>query len=203
MAVVFTKSYAATPHSRREILRYAGAREATDETVALMDECIALATGKESFKVCYTDVEISVDGEDGDLGFVRVRSASLAKNLAECDKAVIFAATAGIELDRLVARYSSLSPAKALMLQAIGAERIESLCDAFCEDLRAEYGDIRPRFSAGYGDLPLEFQKDIFSLLSCSKSIGLTLNESLLMSPIKSVTAIIGIKKTDQNNEIT
>ena len=46
-----------------------------------------------------------------------------------------------------------------------------------------------------YGDLPLEMQKDIFNVLDCSKRIGLTLNESLLMSPSKSVTAIIGISK--------
>ena len=37
-------------------------------------------------------------------------------------------------------------------------------------------------------------QKDIFKILDCSKKIGLTLTDSLLMSPTKSVTAIVGIK---------
>ena len=50
-----------------------------------------------------------------------------------------------------------------------------------------------PRFSPGYGDFPLEAQKDIFRTLDCSRKIGLTLNESLLMSPSKSVTAIVGL----------
>ena len=36
-------------------------------------------------------------------------------------------------------------------------------------------------------------QKDIFKVLDCERKIGLTLNESLLMSPSKSVTAIVGI----------
>ena len=51
----------------------------------------------------------------------------------------------------------------------------------------------RPRFSAGYGDLPLGVQREIFAALDCPKHIGLTLNDSLLMSPTKSVTAIVGI----------
>ena len=80
------------------------------------------------------------------------------------------------------------------MFQSIGAERIETLCDAFCKDISSELGvTLKPRFSAGYGDLPLEAQKDIFRVLDCSKKIGLTLNDSLLMSPTKSVTAIVGI----------
>mgnify|MGYP002626454225 CR=1 FL=1 len=49
-----------------------------------------------------------------------------------------------------------------------------------------------------YGDLPLDFQKSVFKALSCEKNIGLYLNESLLMVPTKSVTAIIGV-----SNEIT
>lgn len=51
----------------------------------------------------------------------------------------------------------------------------------------------RPRFSPGYGDLPINMQKDIFAALDCPRKIGLSLNESLLMSPSKSVTAIIGV----------
>ena len=52
---------------------------------------------------------------------------------------------------------------------------------------------LKPRFSAGYGDLPLAVQKAIFSALELSQRIGLTLNESLLMTPSKSVTAIFGL----------
>ena len=52
---------------------------------------------------------------------------------------------------------------------------------------------LPPRFSPGYGDLPLSLQRDIFRVLDCPRKIGLTLNESLLMSPSKSVTAIVGL----------
>ena len=37
-------------------------------------------------------------------------------------------------------------------------------------------------------------ERDIFRLLDCPRRIGLSLNESLLMSPSKSVTALIGIE---------
>ena len=99
------------------------------------------------------------------------------------------AATVGVGIDRLIAKYSRISPSKALMLQAIGAERIEALCNAFCNDLSACDNSCIKRFSPGYGDLPLEVQRDIFSVLDCGKYIGVSLNGSLVMSPSKSVTA--------------
>ena len=88
------------------------------------------------------------------------------------------------------------------MMQAIGAERIESLCDVFCEELSQELqeeGYLTSRFSPGFGDLPLTIQHDVFRVLDCSRKIGLTLNESLLMSPSKSVTAFAGISRCRQS----
>ena len=128
---------------------------------------------------------------------MRVRSTSLAKRLAGCSRAVIFAATVGAQLDRLVTRYSAVSPAKALLLDTIGTERVEALCDTVCAELASKYASegllVRPRFSAGYGDIPLSMQKDIFAVLDCPKKIGVSLGEGLLMSPAKSVTAIVGV----------
>ena len=80
------------------------------------------------------------------------------------------------------------------MFQSIGAERIENLCDLLCCDLSNEMGvKFKNRFSAGYGDLSLSTQKDIFKILDVTKNIGVSLNNSLLMSPTKSVTAFVGI----------
>ena len=107
---------------------------------------------------------------------------------------MIFAATVGFEIDRLIMKYTRLSPSHALMLSALGAERIEALCVAFCEDIKKRHGVCRPRFSAGYGDLSIEVQREIFNLLTPQAKIGLTLTDSMLMSPTKSVTAFIGIE---------
>lgn len=132
-----------------------------------------------------------------DLGFLQTDSQGLCHNLQGCDKVILFAATVGLAPDRLIAKYGRLSPTKALCMQAIGAERIESLCDAFCDELAADYAaegyQTRPRFSPGYGDFPLDAQKAFFRALDCPRKIGLSLNDSLLMSPSKSVTALIGL----------
>ena len=69
----------------------------------------------------------------------------------------------------------------------------------FLSEAESKEGNILcPRFSPGYGDIPLEMQKTFFELLQCQKNLALTLNNSLIMSPEKSVTAFIGIKKLNE-----
>lgn len=195
---VFTKSFSLPPVDRRETLRYAGVREETPEISSLLDSCITEAEGKLSCKVCYQHFEIKrLDGEI-DLGFTKTSSVSLTKTLDGCERIVVFCATVGAGMDRLIARYSIASPSRSVILQALGTERVEALCDTFCDELEREQADrgfsITKRFSPGYSDLPLDLQREIFATLSPQTKIGVSLNDSLLMTPSKSVTAIIGIK---------
>ena len=193
--MIYTKNYPAPEINERECFRYAGTnfKVVSEEERALYEACLKEVEQKLTYKVCWGRFPVK-RGESGlDFGFLQTDSKALLKNLEGCEEVIVFAATIGLELDRLIRRYTNLSPAKALFFQAIGAERIESLCDAFCDELKEEGLRLRPRFSPGYGDLPLEMQKDIFRVLDCPRKIGLTLNESLLMSPSKSVTAIIGV----------
>ena len=203
MMPVLFKSYPAPDINRREIIRYMGAKELTEEQKALLDECIFEILPKLSYKICWYKTPVAVEGQTVDLGFSSFNSKGLCRNLEGCEEAIVFAATIGINMDRAVARYSRLSPVKGIMMQAIGAERIESLCDAFNAEVESwangEEKRLRPRFSPGYGDFPLEAQKDIFKTLDCARKIGLTLTDSLLMSPTKSVTAIIGISDCSTN----
>lgn len=194
---VYIRSYAAPDWNRKEILRYAGVRGDAPELDALLRDCLEEIEPRLVYGVCYREFPVVRYGSYLDLGFVKTESEGLKKNLLGCEEIVLFAATVGLGIDRLIARYATVSPTKALLLQAIGAERIESLCDEFCREIaqeKAREGYVtRPRFSAGYGDFPLEAQREIFAVLDCPRKIGLTLNESLLMSPTKSVTAIIGV----------
>ncbi|MBQ5810829.1 MAG: Vitamin B12 dependent methionine synthase activation subunit [Clostridia bacterium] len=188
---VLIKNIAPPPIDKQEILRYAGCRESSADVLALMESCLKESETAFAYNVCYRVLDVSIAGDICDFGSFSVPSLSLAKCLSGYEKVVLFGATVGADIDRLIAKHSRLSPSRALMLQAIGAERIEALCDAFCNDWAVR----SPRFSPGYGDLPLAIQKDIFSLLDCSRRIGLALNESLIMSPTKSVTAFMGIKQ--------
>ena len=191
---VLTKTYNNLPFDKKEVLRYADCKDLSPKIEALLNECIEEAIQTLSYKVCYCILPINIWGNTIDFGAFKVNSEKLTINLKKCEKAVLFGATLGTDFDRLIMKYGKLSPTKALFFQAIGATMIETLCDEFCKDIKAELNvNLKPRFSPGYGDLDLSCQKSIFKLLDCSKKIGLTLNDSLLMSPTKSVTAFVGI----------
>ena len=196
--MISVQTFSLPPVNRQEVLRYAGAKTETPELSGLLDNALLEAAPLLSGKVCWMEFSVRNDGDLLDLGFTKITSHSLCRNLSGCDRMVVFAATLGLGLDRLITRYGHLSPAKALVLQAIGTERVEALCDTFCAQIRQNFAKTglhpAPRFSPGYGDLPLELQKDIFRVLDCPRTIGLTLNQSLLMSPSKSVTAIVGLR---------
>lgn len=197
---IITKNYNEPLFCEKEILRYAGCKSPDDALLQLLCASVEEVRDKLTYKVCYLKLPVTVLDGVCDFGSFTLESQSLSRNLQDCKSVILFAATIGVEIDRMIAKYSRLSPSKALLLQAIGAERIEALCDAFCEDAAKEEGmSVKPRFSPGYGDLPLETQKDFFRLLDCSKRIGLSLNNSLLMSPSKSVTAFVGLKEGQTN----
>ena len=184
------------PINQKEALRYAGVRGvAKDGLNALFEECLQEASEAFCGKVCYCKCSVS---ELFDAIPIAAQSKSLRVALAGCESVIVFAATVGLGIDRLMQRYLRLSPTKSLLFQALGAERIEAVCDLFCERLKQDYRaanyTLKPRFSAGYGDFPLEAQKAIFALLSASKNIGVSLTESLMMIPTKSVSALIGVK---------
>jgi hypothetical protein len=193
MLNIYQRSYELPTPDKREILRYAGVRGVADEVEALLEECIFETSSLFHPRVCWCALPLAEAKQIQEISQIFTSSA-LLKHLEDCTQIVIFAATVGIEIDRAITRYNALSPAKALLASAIGSERIEALCDTFESALKIEGAEIRPRFSPGYSDLPIECQRDIFSLLDCPRRIGLTLTESMLMSPSKSVSAIIGIK---------
>lgn len=125
------------------------------------------------------------------------KSRALAKNLRGCQEVYLFGATLGIGADRLIARAQVTRMSDAVIYQAAAAAMIESYCDRINAQIRekeAETGHfLRPRFSPGYGDLPLSAQTDVMRILNTPKTIGLTLTDTLLMMPSKSVTALIGV----------
>ena len=167
------------------------------ELASSMEKALSLINGALSFRVGFVVVPLTWD-EDGFPVFpFEQRSEKLRKNLQGCDRAVLFAATIGSGIDRLIRRFEKADPKLGLLLQGLGAERVESLCDAFNEEVKElceETGrGTRMRYSPGYGDLPIEVQKVFLPLLDAERRLGITLSDSCLMAPSKSVTAIIGI----------
>lgn len=182
-----------TPESDKTMIkRYLRDRGDSPQTDSLITECIELSHDSFDCRVCCAEFPLEIVGDNVGFGVMSVRSNDLAKHLDGCRKAVIFGATVGIGIDRLIMKYSSISAFKALCLDAVGSDMIENVCDLFNKKINGEYRYSKSRFSPGYGDLPIEFQRDIFSVLNLNKNIGVYLTEGMQMTPSKSVTAIIG-----------
>ncbi len=192
MSVTFYRPETLPPVNRREVLRYAGVGRASTEIDALLAECIKESENILAPRICYATFPVCKEDGTLDLGFAHTTSKALQKSLDGCQKVLVFAATLGLELDRRIARAEVTSPAKALLLQSFGAERIEALCDGFQEELKARGMETRPRVSPGYGDISLSLQADIFRVLKPETHLGLTLTEVGVMVPTKSVTALTG-----------
>lgn len=192
------------PVDTKEVARYAGVKIPDEKTYALIRSCADELYGKFSatFKICYAVLPLIVSEDIADFSVFSLKSKDLARCLKGAKNAIVLACTMGFQVDKAINRYAELDAPRALIFQALGAERVETYLDKFSADLSEENNfRLTPRFSPGYGDLPLSAQKPIFDLLSPQKYIGLTLNDSLLMSPSKSVTAIVGINgdKTFKN----
>ena len=185
-----------TPVSdKRMIKRYLHDGGNSEQIDSLITECINLAKDVFDCRVCCAGFPVEIIGNTVDFSVLSVVSGDLARNLSCCDYAVIFGATVGIGIDRLIMKYSGISALKALCLDAVGSDMIENVCDVFNEKINSDYKFTKPRFSPGYGDLPIEFQRDIFNILNLNKNLGVYLTEGMQMTPSKSVTAIIGVKK--------
>lgn len=197
--------------NKKEIYRYLGyGSEEPDASIRALVEQVLLAILHAMEPKCiYQLYPCKTDGGSVFLGNMEFQSRNLAGNLAQCGVAALMAATLGIETDKLLQKYEVLNMAKASIAQACGAACIETYCNLVQEKIRLDAQErngqtlfIRPRFSPGYGDLPIEAQKKIFAALDCTKRIGLTLTQSLLMVPTKSVTAFIGFTSNPENCHI-
>lgn len=128
---------------------------------------------------------------------MEIESQHLHRHLSLCKGAYLFAATLGLETDRLLQRASVTDMSRAVMLQACAASLLEDYCDECCEQIAGEVMSegliLRPRFSPGYGDFPISSQRPLLSALEASKRIGLTATETMMLTPTKSVTAIVGL----------
>ena len=189
------------PFDEKEILRYAMLPSFAPKPEELpLQECLKAAKGAAQCRAVWRRYPLVRDGNTLDLGFAKTDSRDLRQHLEGCDEILLFACTAGAETDRRIARAKLLSPARGLLMHAIGAQQVEGGCDRLCARLAQQFPDrqLTDRFSPGYGDLTLEMQRDVMAALDCGRTVGITLTDSLLMTPSKSVTAIIGMKVREE-----
>lgn len=187
----------------REITRYLGYYGVTpDEGIMReIDQCKKELEKVITPRFVYERFDLLQKEEGGrsvlSFGGLETGSKDLARNLKGCTGVYVMAVTLGPWPDILVRRASVEKMSRALIFQAVAAAMTEAWCDEINDRIRFEAERegfyTRPRFSPGYGDLPLSLQEQISGILNLPKEIGVSLNESFLMTPSKSVTALIGV----------
>ena len=122
--------------------------------------------------------------------------------LKDCDRVILMAATLGSEAELLLRRSQVRNMGDAVILDAAASAAIENVCDNLCEDLAVRFAPayLTDRFSPGYGDFPFTQQREFFAVLDITRQIGVSLSESGLMLPQKSVTALIGVADRPQEH---
>lgn len=184
---------------RAEILRYLGASGRNSVLDKLIERAEAEVIQAAHPRHVYKRISLQVDMDTASVQLASrvLVSRDLAKHLHGCNEGFLFACTLGAEVDSLVKRYSLIDVPMLPVVQAVAGTYIEFYANQAQKELEiygAEHGlFLRPRYSPGYGDFQLECQRILFDILEIPKKIGVSLTDSFLMVPFKSITAVIGL----------
>ncbi|MBO6177793.1 MAG: methionine synthase [Selenomonadaceae bacterium] len=187
-----------TSLNEKEVRRYARAEKIAKEIVdrAIADAIVfAVPTG--FYQI------FDYDDKNGIIMFenneVALKGKDIRKHLGACEKAAVLAVTVGDIIEEEISDASKRGDyAYSLILDAAATEAVEETANNLEKvinlNAKKEGYYLTSRFSPGYGDFPIEAQRDILTLSGGGK-IGIDLTESLMLTPRKSVTAIIGFTR--------
>lgn len=183
------------------VARYIGMKEsAPDESLfALMDEAEKMlikdaepahiykrfALEKSEKGICLSGTALTLPGND------------IAGLLKDCNEAILLCATLGSKVDARIRKLSVSDVAMMLVYDAAASVAVDNICDGLESEIKEKLPDteLTMRFSPGYGDLPLELQESFLNVLDTKKRAGVSLTEGGMLTPVKTVTAVIGLKR--------
>lgn len=180
-----------------ETRRYAGLRKSEFPQAAIEEACIEariLAQPKGTWDIYPYDHATQTVLSDKPF---TIAGAKIGKHLSGCTQVIILAATVGDAIEEAVTEYFSKGKyAYSTILDAAATAAVEQVADSMEKYIQSQIVKkglaMRWRFSPGYGDWPIEQQPDMLRL-SNAKSIGMSLTDSMMLTPRKSITAIIGL----------
>ena len=180
-----------TELNRTEALRYlGGAKVELNETMQqLLDECEPLVLETAQPKYLYKEVDLRDE--------TLLQGDSIQNHLEGCEKAVLVCATLGADVDRLIRVAGVTDMAKSVVLDSFASVAIEQVGHKLDDLLKTLYPDYYQtfRFSPGYGDYPITLQPYYLKLLDAPRKIGLSASASCMLTPTKSITAIVGLSR--------
>lgn len=188
----------------KDALRYLGYGDnIPDENMQrILDSCQRdlLNAARPDYVYKIFDINENCDIEDCEFQLV---GEDIRKHLKGCDKVAFMCVTISSDVDKLIRRNQITSMTNAIIIDAMASAMVEQVCDQVEDYIRAEFSDeysFTWRFGLGYGDFPLEGQKQFLDVLNAPKQIGVCVNDGLMLTPTKSVTCIIGIGKNKHLN---
>ncbi len=190
---------------REEALRYAGVREENGGVLhAQIEEIARACEARIQPRYVWRLMELRREGTQLFLAEMPLEGQTARKMLAQCHHAAVLVCTLGASFDAWEKQVRARDMAQGLLLNACGSAYVEAGCDAAEAEIRSKLPGkyLTDRFSPGYGDLPLSCQKTLLAWTDAMRRLGITLTDSQLMNPMKSVTAIIGIADTPQAAKI-
>lgn len=200
------QAYEISSVDRGEVLRYLGhaGQKIAPELDARIDEVVARCLGTARPRGVTRVFDVARRGQRDGRPVIELagtalalEGSSIARHLDGAVAVGVLAVTVGMGVDLELRRLSLTDRVAEVVFDAAGSALVERAADAAEADIVAAAATrglhTGARFSPGYGDLPLATQPVLLSALDAQRALGITLSSTLLMSPAKSVTAVVGL----------
>lgn len=176
-----------------ELLKIKPGSRSQSEFMSILEEARAVARPKATFTVASASV---TGDEDVDIGGVKFTSRILNVNLEKAGVVYPFAATCGTELEDWSKSMKGMLQsfwADSIMLMGLGCA--VSHLNAYIKE-KSGSDQLSCMNPGSLADWPLGQQKSLFALLGGSAdAIGVSLTDSMVIRPLKSVSGILFVSE--------
>ena len=180
--------------NKQLIRHYLQAQTVMDQaTEQLIDECIHEVLTMSQFKAVYQIYNLSHHPLMLKEVNVPLVSDDLKLYFKNCHQCLIIACTLSTMIDRQLKYYEHIDMHKAVVFDAVSNAYLEECCDCFEKTLN--FKERTFRLAPGYGDIPIQLNKTFATLLQIDKTLGVSMNSSGLLIPMKSMIGLVGIGK--------
>lgn len=144
------------------------------------------------FDIDFTDNGVCLCGSS-----LVMQGSDIKRHLEGCSKAALLCVTLGTGADRLIRQLAVSDMTESVITDSLASAATEQLCDIAELEIRQKLPDkfMTWRFSPGYGDFPIIWQRELLNLIDATRRIGLYLSDGGMLVPSKSVTAVIGVSE--------
>ena len=162
----------------------------SDEINQLLDECIEEVKKRSTFKA----ISATFTYKDNEIVELQLPLDSIDTKIyfEGCDHIMVTAYTLGIEIERYLRLLSKTDMTKGLIMDSVASAYLEFKADEYDQNI---HEPRTYRFAPGYGDLSIEINKVLYHALDLSKYLGITLTDTGLFLPQKTMLCLIGIGK--------